>query len=118
MQITSYVMNGAAVGYGADRYPAAKLGAMRGDAVIWWETDEKDPFNFYGGSSYPDEGVSQRHNIGALIGGISGSAEYIKFKRFYSNEYAGRRGDRGGTIPKSGLPNRIWCNPDKPNGLE
>ncbi len=118
VRITSYIMNGATVGYGADCYPAYKLTAMKADAIIWWEPDERVPDYFYGGGSYPDEGVSTRHNIGAMMGGLTGQAEFVKYKRYYSNEYAGTEGQRGHGIPLALLPNRVWCNPGKPSGRE
>ena len=118
MRISSYIMNGATLNYRADRYPAYKMTMMRSDAIIWWEPDERDPRYFFGGSSYPDEGVSRRHNIGAMLGGITGQAEFIKHKKYYSNEYAGTEGQRGKTIPKVSLPNRVWCNPGNAYGLE
>jgi len=118
MRISSYIMNGATVGYNADRYPAHRMTAMKPDAIIWWEPDERDPHYFYGGGSYPDEGVSTRHNIGALMGGLTGQAEFIKHKKYYSDEYAGTEGKRGADIPRDMLPNRPWCNPGKPSGRE
>jgi prepilin-type N-terminal cleavage/methylation domain-containing protein len=118
MRISSYIMNGATVGYRADRYPAYRMTAMKADAIIWWEPDERDPHYFYGGASYPDEGVSTRHNIGAMMGGLAGHAEFIKHKRYYSDEYAGAEGKRGSGIPRDMLPNRLWCNPGKPSGRE
>jgi prepilin-type N-terminal cleavage/methylation domain-containing protein len=118
MRISSYIMNGATVGYRADRYPAYKMTAMKQDAILWWEPDEKVPFYFYGGSSYPDEGVSRRHNIGAMMGGVTGNAEFIRYARYYSDEYAGAETKRGQAIPKGALPNRVWCNPGNRYGLE
>src|SRR5262245_44351349 len=96
MRISSYIMNGATVGYGADKYPGCKMSAMRGDAILWWEPDERNPHYFYGGSSYPDEGISRRHNIGALMGGLAGNAEFIKYETYYTTAYAGPEGQRGG----------------------
>jgi prepilin-type N-terminal cleavage/methylation domain-containing protein len=118
MRISSYIMNGATVGYNKDRYPACKLSALRANAIMWWEPDERIPHYFFGGASYPDEGVSRRHNIGAVMGGLMGNAEFIKYERYYSNEYAGMEGARGRSIPKAALPNRVWFNLGNQYGLE
>ena len=118
MQITSYIMNGATVGYKADIYPACKMASLKPTSIIWWEPDERVPFYFWGGANYPDEGISQRHNIGAVMGGLIGNVEFIKYAKYYSNEYAGKEGLRGYAIPRALLPNRVWFNPGNPWGLE
>jgi prepilin-type N-terminal cleavage/methylation domain-containing protein len=117
MHITSYVANGATVGYDTDKYPSWKMSRMRSDAILFWETDERVPMNFYGGASFPDEGVSTRHVVGAIMGGLTGNSEFIRYKRYYSDEFAGALGARGSQIPRNLLPNRAWCNPGRPNGL-
>jgi prepilin-type N-terminal cleavage/methylation domain-containing protein len=111
MQITSYVMNGAIVGYGSDIYPAYKISRMRADAIIWCEGDERDPSTYIGASSFPDEAVSMRHGNGVTMGGLMGNMEYIKYHTYYSDAYAGTLGARGQSMPRSALPNRVWCNP-------
>ena len=121
IRITSYVMNGAVCGYGdlLGRQPNTfRLGAFRADAVIFWETDERTPYYFNDGSSFPDEGVTTRHNIGATLGVIDGSVEYMKFKRYY--ELAGKqRAPQTFALPTSvkELPNRLWCTPGSTNGV-
>src|SRR5688572_29411118 len=84
--ITSYVMNGAVCGYSrleARRPNTFRATAFRPDSVLFWETDEQTPFYFNDASSYPDEGITKRHSVGALVGVISGSAHYMKYKRYY-----------------------------------
>jgi prepilin-type N-terminal cleavage/methylation domain-containing protein len=119
--ITSYVMNGAACGYGklgAVRPNTYKITQMRVDAILFWEADEQTPFYFNDASSYPDEGISQRHgggnsvsstvNVGggATVGVLDGSTRYITYRQFY--DWAGH------SHPPSGvreLPNPLWCAP-------
>ena len=115
-KISSYIQNGATTGFGTAKYPPYKMSSMKADAIVFWETDENTPFFFNDGSSYPDEGISPRHNIGAILGGLLGNVEFIKIKKYYSNEYAGARDARGRNIPRTALPNRVWCNPGSVDG--
>jgi hypothetical protein len=52
------------------------------------------------------------------MGGLMGHVEFIKYARYYSNEYAGKEHLRGYAIPRALLPNRVWFNPGNPWGLE
>jgi prepilin-type N-terminal cleavage/methylation domain-containing protein len=132
--ITSYVWNGSARGFGNP--PAGRTGpgtyrisdVKDSTAILQWEADETVPFWFNDASSYPDEGISQRHtggkvNLGntensirdvkggSVVGTISGSVEYLKFRQFY--KWAGPPGNRGSGIIG---PNRLWWNPGNRNG--
>jgi len=109
---TSYVMNGAVNGYSPG--PSYKITAFKPLSVLLWETDEKTPFNFNDTSSLPSEGMSTRHGKMATIGLISGSTERIKVTTWFSDEFAGKKGQ---TPSIQFLPNRAWCNPGRPNGL-
>ena len=113
---SSYVWNGAIVGYG--HTAAFKLTQFKPDAVIQWETDEKTPFFFNDASSYPDEGISGRHGKGATLAQFGGTTIKINLKDWYDIKglYAGPSGQRGAGMTT--LPNRCWCNPAKSNGLE
>lgn len=102
-QISSYVMNGAVCGFGRNRYPALALSSFDPQAVIFWETDEQEPDFFNDGSSRPDEGVSARHEIGALSATFSGAVEYVKFKDWYLQVACTNR-------------SRLWCYPESENG--
>jgi len=119
---TSYVVNGAINGYydRLDRTPnyarSAKITQFKPLQVLMWETDEKTPFFFNDSSSFPDEGISERHGKGAIIALISGSTERINVKNWYGNEFAGVAGNRGNAIPVNMMPNRAWCNPGHPTG--
>jgi prepilin-type N-terminal cleavage/methylation domain-containing protein len=114
---TSYVWNGAVGGYGVFTPKSYKISAFKPMSILQWETDEKTPFFFNDCSSYPDEGISARHGKGATVGVLSGSTESIRVADWYKPIYAGAAGSRGGSIPASQLPNRVWCNPGKANGL-
>jgi type II secretory pathway pseudopilin PulG len=123
--ISSYVMNGAVGGFGrlADRHPhnAFRISDFNPSAILLWEADGQTPFYFNDGSSFPDEGISQRHGGGsatssrvdvkggATVGLFGGSAEFMKYKEFY--EEAGFQRSSGGR-----RPGRLWCAPDSRNG--
>ena len=125
--LSSYVMNGAVDGYGGlASGKSYQLHQFQADSIQFWEADEQVPFYFNDSSSWPDEGLSQRH-LGALanhsnlqdvggyatIGNFGGSVESISFKKYYN--LAGPQGNRGSGVTP--LPNRIWCNPGNPQGL-
>jgi prepilin-type N-terminal cleavage/methylation domain-containing protein len=114
---TSYVFNGAINAYAAGSAGRPyKITQFKPLQVLMWETDEKTPFFFNDSSSFPDEGISERHGKGAIIALYSGSTERITVKNWYGNEFAGQTGSRGGAIPANMLPNRAWCNPGHPTG--
>jgi prepilin-type N-terminal cleavage/methylation domain-containing protein len=115
LYFTSYVWNGAVNEY--RNAPAHKITQFKPLSVLQWEADETIPFFFNDSSSYPDEGISERHGKGATIGLISGSTERIAVQDYYGNQFAGRRDSRGRTIPKAMLPNRSWVNPADRWGL-
>lgn len=102
-QISSYVMNGAVNGYTRVVYPPLKLAAFSPDAVAFWETDEEEPSFFNDGASRPDEGVSMRHDIGALCATFGGAVSYVKFDDWYREESATNK-------------TRLWCFPDSSDG--
>lgn len=128
-KISSYVMNGALISFSAlsgwdSRLMTHRATAFRPTAIILWEADEMKPFFFNDASSYPDEGISQRHGGGfapneridvkggAVAGLISGTAINLKYKRFY--ELAGRVDGRGAGLRD--VPNDLWCDPLHPRG--
>ena len=101
IQFTSYIMNGAVCGYG--NVVSYKNTQFKPTDILLWETDEKTPFYYNDGSSFPSEGVSQRHAVGAVMGLFGGSVEYVKYKTFY-DEVANK------------LKNRLWCSPRTADG--
>lgn len=102
-QISSYVMNGAVIGYTNFFYPALKLGEMPVDGVAFWEADEKHPEYFNDGLNYPNEGVSKRHNQGAIYGAFDGSVGFIKLIQWNIEANSPNK-------------NGLWCYPGSPNG--
>jgi len=102
-QVSSYVMNGAVIGYNRMIFPCQKLSSMASDAVVFWETDEQFPNYFNDGASYPSEGVSSRHFQGAMTGRFVGSASFIKFDTWYDSADETNK-------------NELWCYPGSPNG--
>lgn len=128
-KISSYVMNGGTIGYGAlTQGKTYKSTQFKPDAILLWEADETQPFYFNDASSFPDEGISQRHLGGAgarfdrdrggsaTIGNLGGSAESITFKKFYDMAGAPLAARNGSTV-KGPLPNRLWINPANAKGL-
>ncbi|MBL9139690.1 MAG: type II secretion system protein [Verrucomicrobiales bacterium] len=128
-KVTSYVMNGATISFGGlagwdSRLLTHRITAFRPTVIIQWEADEMKPFFFNDCSSYPDEGISQRHGGGfapneridvkggAAAGLISGTAINLKYKKFY--ELAGRVDGRGAGLRD--VPNDLWCDPTSNRG--
>ena len=102
-QISSYVMNGAVNGYHKVTYPPATLADFRESDIMFWETDENEPRFFNDGASRPDEGVSPRHNQGAIIASFGGQAFFIKFDDWYAEVASTNR-------------SRVWCSPSEADG--
>jgi prepilin-type N-terminal cleavage/methylation domain-containing protein len=105
-RLSTYVMNGAALGY----RPGPPLGQkthrlpqFKPEAYMLWEPDDKSaPYN--DASSNPDatEGPSKRHRIGCIVTGYDGHAQLLKFMTF---------------IKQVNLrPSFGWCDPDSPTG--
>jgi len=98
---TSYLMNGAVVAYGARRrirttYRVDQLDTL---AILFWET-QGDSWN--DGSSFPTEGLNERHGRGATVTCPDGHAEWIG-RAEYDAELENK-------------PGRLWCVPDSPTG--
>lgn len=111
MKVSSYVMNGAVSSYNTGprgQWTTFKLDQFGPDRMLFWEADEKQPSNFDNVASRPDEGVTQRHNNGVVMGMFGGQTEFMKFKLYYQE--AGIGGFRGQR------PGRFWCNPGSRNG--
>jgi hypothetical protein len=102
-QLTSYVMNGAVIGFSRMQFPAVKMTQLRPEDVIFWETDENQPSFFNDGASFPTEGVSRRHNQGAIHAAVGGSVSFIRFDAWYAQVADPAR-------------NHLWCFPGSPDG--
>ena len=111
--ITSYVWNGAIIGFGSIAPRTVKITntKLKPGNILQWETDEKTPFFFNDSSSFPDEGISARHGKGATMGVLDGSTTSVMVKDWYGNTLAGAAGQRGAGIPPAMMPNRVWYNP-------
>jgi len=120
--VTSYVWNGAVHGYGNHAPPAPRIAykvtQFKPDAVLMWEADGTTPFWFNDASSYPDEGISDRHGKGATIAQFGGTTLKINVKQWYDLKdlYAGTKGSRGAGMAV--LPNRCWCCPATNDGRD
>ena len=109
-KLSSYLMNGAVVGYGKkgdgggriapDSYKASQF---RQDAIIFWQALETNPGDFNDGSSSPNEGITKLHNDGTTVGVVDGHIEYLKTAKFYTEE-------------KITAKNRLWCSPGTLSG--
>ena len=128
-KISSYVWNGALISFGNlsgwdSRLLTHRITAFKPTVILQWEADEMKPFFFNDASSYPDEGISQRHGGGfapneridvkggGAAGLISGTAINLKYKKFY--ELAGRVDARGAGLKD--VPNDLWCDPTSARG--
>ncbi|MFN0068938.1 MAG: type II secretion system protein [Limisphaerales bacterium] len=125
MKISSYVWNGAIISYGnLTGGKTHKVTLFQPTAILQFEADEQKPFFFNDASSFPDEGISQRHGGGfapnervdvkggGIVGTFSGSVHVMKYKRFY--ELAGRVDGRGAGLRD--VPNDLWCDPNSKRG--
>ena len=106
-KLSTYVENGAIIGYGRATTPY-KQSQFRSDAYMLWEPGDY-PSAYNDGASRPDdntnEGLGTRH--GKKLGGIaltfSGSVEFIKH-------------DDWKTWAASPVKNQLWCNPGTADG--
>lgn len=125
--VSSYVWNGSVISF--NRLPAGKthkLSLFNATDILQWEADENKPFFFNDVSSYPDEGLSQRHGGGrsksttqdvgggAYVGAFGGSAERITYREFY--ELTGPVDARGAGMRPPAVPNALWNQPGHPKG--
>jgi prepilin-type N-terminal cleavage/methylation domain-containing protein len=105
-QLSSYIMNGAVIGFRSGYYSNAvpvKISQMQPGDCAFWEADEREPFYFNDGSSWPLEGVSTRHFQGAIQAAFDGSVTYVKFTEWYNDVAHTNK-------------NRLWCYPNTVDG--
>ena len=102
--LTSYIMNGAANGYGRltpDFKPVFyKVTKFKVTSIVFWEAPDNEFWN--DGSSYPTEHMTDRHGKGASVGLFGGTVEWMTHKDFERE-----------TLKQ---PGRLWCTPDVWNG--
>ncbi|MCP5519752.1 MAG: DUF1559 domain-containing protein [Verrucomicrobiales bacterium] len=111
MPVGSYVMNGAVSSYSTGpngSWTTHKMAAFKPDYMLYWEADEKLPSNWDNVASRPDEGVTERHNTGTVMGMFGGQTEYMQFRKYYQE--AGIGGFPGQR------PGRFWCDPNSRTG--
>ena len=63
----------------------------------------QEPGFFNDGASKPEEGVSMRHEAGALCATFGGAVRYVKFVAWYQEIASTNK-------------NELWCYPDSANG--
>jgi prepilin-type N-terminal cleavage/methylation domain-containing protein len=105
-QLSSYIMNGAVIGFRSGYHsnaPPVKISQMQPGDCVLWEGNEREPFNFNDGSSWPSEGISARHQNGATQAAVDGSSSYVRVVD-WSNDVADTN------------KNRLWCYPNTANG--
>lgn len=116
-KISSYCMNGAVSGYsqaygGMTAQTGRRVQFQNESDIILWESDERGPAGYWNdGGNYPNEGISRRHNVGALSGSLGGQAEFFKLQ-----EWSVMSGDNitGVAAPAGRTP--TWCSPFTANG--
>jgi len=111
MKVGSYMMNGAVSAYGTGPngpWTTYKMTLFQPDAMLYWEANELEPSNYDNATSRPDEGVTQRHGKGSVMGMFGGQTEFMSYQNYVQE--AGIGGVPGVR------PGRVWCNPGKPNG--
>ncbi len=123
--ISSYVWNGAIVGYGAVS-TSYKINRFKPTNILQWENDEtlnvsggnwadfaNQPAEYtYSGSSTVLPDFSQRHGKAAQIGRIDGSAG----REIYATMVNWAMNPNFKTAPATTPPNDLWCSPAKANG--
>jgi len=97
-KLTSYLMNGAVVGFGAVTVPV-KINRFRVDDILLWQSFEHNPGDWNDGSSRPNEGITRTAHRGNVpIGNVGGSVESMKTLTFTA-------------LANQTFKNRVWCYP-------
>jgi len=112
MQVCSYTMNGSVSGFKTNPtgkpYVSYKMAQFKPQYMIYWESDERQPSYYDNVASEPNEGCSQRHSGGIVMGMFGGHTQFIKYKAYaYEAGIGGYPGQR---------PGWAWCNPGSKNG--
>ncbi len=102
--ITSYLMNGAVVGYGRVGRTGGTFKRAQFDAwdICFWECDPTRGNFWNDGSSVPWEGHTIRHRGGLTVGCFGGNTDWITEDEYYYQEQQ--------------MPGRWYCAPDTSNG--
>lgn len=102
-QISSYVMNGAVIGYGFQVNPPVKLTAMQPGDCAYWEADERYPDYFNDGANVPAEGISERHQNGGIQTEFDGTTSHVRQADWYADVANTNK-------------NWLWCYPGSADG--
>ena len=102
--LSNYSMNGAASGYGSNKFVGLKITHFHPDDVLFWElpgtksgtNGDNDSTNF------PTEGVALRHNHSTTVSHMDGHADLLTGARFI--ELCGQG------------PSILWCSPIAADG--
>lgn len=102
--MTTYIMNGAVIGYGASPRPY-RLGNFSSDAVIFWDGNEQPEFGppYNDGASFPREIVPGHHGEFVTCTAVDGSTVTMNRAEFFALRDAPTR-------------NKFWCSPNSPTG--
>ncbi len=112
IKFTSYVMSGIVINGGlnnsfdwglGERGKTYRSSSFKVTDMIFWEPDETDSNQFNDASSSPGEGLTRRHNLGAVIGLMGGHVEFVKWQKYYQ-------------LLADPNKNSLWCYPDSANG--
>ena len=101
-------MNGAVIGFRTGYHsnaPPVKISQMRSGDCVLFEADDRAPFNFNDGSSWPSEGITRRHLNGATMAVVDGSSSYVRLPDWQSDVADTNK-------------NRLWCYPDTADGRD
>jgi prepilin-type N-terminal cleavage/methylation domain-containing protein len=117
-QLSSYIMNAVAGGYGSTGDAANKNGFKTAkttqvwsqECYLFWESDFTVAAEYNDAANLPttSEGLAKVHKTGACICEVGGAAKFIKYQDFYSEENNPPAGTSG-----KGL---LWWNPSAIDG--
>ena len=103
-KLTSFLMNGAANGYGnAGSGKSYLTTQFDPSAIIFWQAAVSNPGDWNDGSSSPNEGVTTIHTLGTTVGVVDGHVEFMKTDAFYTEQALAAK-------------NRLYCSPRTANG--
>lgn len=102
--MTSFMMNGAVIGYGRFQRPV-RISQASSDAVIFWDGNEKPEFGppYNDGASYPREIVPGHHGDSVTSVSIDGSTINLQKTEFFE-------------LRDSAEANKFWWTPGLPTG--
>jgi hypothetical protein len=99
-------MNGAVIGFRSgymSNTPPVRISQMQAGDCLLFEADEREPFCFNDGSSWPSEGITTRHMKGGMMAAADGSSCLA-----LADEWLDELNDPG--------KNRLWCYPNTADG--